>query len=525
MFAYSSILTCLILLPLVSALIIAMLPSAGTRLIRNAALAVCAGELALAIAVARLLNWHAGWQLMQHMAWFGGLSFTVGADPLTGLTVLALTGMGLITVLASYVVEEQIKTWYVLLLVLLACLLGAVCSMDLILQAAFGAISILPGYFLLGLWGGASRRAAAMKYALVSTLGAMALFISIMLIWLHSGPLPVAPGHAAAAARLPHPAAVTAFAGLQSFDIRRFDLLMAGHGGWLAFMLLMAAVAIRMGLPGGHIWIPDTMAEGAAPALGLVVGGNFIVGVLTLLHLAIPLFFNQFMLHRSGLVAWGIGGLLYAALCALAQNDFRRLIGYWLISQAAMVLICAVSLQQNGIQAIELFAAGDVVTLMLLLWSGHVLARRTAGRDLNSLGGIAALSPEFFALAIIGFLAGMACPGLGLFPAELLAAMANFRAAHLDNSVAAAGWFHNHAFIFAAFGSALGFALLAAGLYWAMERIFLGTPRPEYHHFTRLTVMERIVFLLLIAGEFALGLLPAAMVLSPAGHCLLPGVK
>ena len=160
MFAYSSILTCLILLPLVSALIIAMLPSTGTRLIRNAALAVCAGELALAIAVARLLNWHAGWQLMQHMAWFGGLSFTVGADPLTGLTVLALTGMGLITVLASYVVEEQIKTWYVLLLVLLACLLGAVCSMDLILQAAFGAISILPGYFLLGLWGGGfpSRR-------------------------------------------------------------------------------------------------------------------------------------------------------------------------------------------------------------------------------------------------------------------------------------------------------------------------------------------------------------------------------
>lgn len=538
-FAYSSILTCLIVLPFIGAAIIAFLPAARTRLIRNSALAVFAGMLAISIALARLLNWHAGWQLMQSARWFDGLGYTVGADGLTALALLALCGLGLIAALASYMMDEQTKTWYVLLLVLAGCLAGAICSMDMMLFASFGALSILPGYFLLGLWGGPSRRAAAMKYAMIATLGAMALFIAVMLLWLqckYSEPRNVQsaakivvatnanPAHARAAGTgLIH--GPSTFPQLGAFDIRRFDALIAGHGPGIAFLLVMLALAVRMGLPGGHIWLPDAMAEGAAPALGLVVGGNFLLAVYTLLRLVGPLFSDQLVVHRSGLLAWGIVGLIYAALCALAQSDLRRLIAYWLTSQAAMVLLAFATLEHTGIKAIELFAAGDTLTLMLLLWSSHVLARRTAGRDLTGLGGIAALCPEFFALALVGFLAGMACPGLSLFPAEMLAAMANFSAAHHDMSPASAGWFYNHSFILAAFASALGFALLAAALYWAMERIFLGAVRPEYHHFTRLTVGERGIFLLLVAAEFALGLFPAALVLGPASHILTHGPR
>ncbi|NNM88704.1 MAG: hypothetical protein HKL95_09310 [Phycisphaerae bacterium] len=533
-FAYSSILTCLIVLPFIGAAIIALLPAARTRLIRNSALAVFAGMLAISIALARLLNWHAGWQLMQSAQWVAGLRYSVGADGLTALALLALCGLGLIAALASYVMDEQTKIWYVLLLVLAGCLAGAICSMDMMLFAAFGALSVLPGYFLFGLWGGPSRRAAAMKYALIATLGTMALFVAVMLLWLqckYAGDMNTRPSAIIAqAANAPHASSLTAvpaqtrptvtFSRLGAFDIRRFDALIAGHGPGIAFLLVMLAVAVRMGLPGGHIWLPDTMAEGAAPALGLVVGGNFLLAVYSLLRLVGPLFSDQLVQHRSGLLAWGIAGLIYAALCALAQSDLRRLIAYWLISQAAMVLLAFATLEHAGIKAIELFAAGDTLTLMLLLWSSHVLARRTAGRDLNSLGGIAALSPEFFALALVGFLAGMACPGLSLFPAEMLAAMANFSAAHHDMSPASAGWFHSHSFIFAAFASALGFALLAAALYWAMERIFLGAVRPEYHHFTRLTAAERGIFILLVAAEFTLGLFPAALVLGPASHIL-----
>ncbi len=533
-FAYSSILTCLIVLPFIGAAIIALLPATRTRLIRNSALAVFAGLLAICIALARLLNWHAGWQLMQSANWFGGLRYSVGADGLTALALLALCGLALIAALASYVIDEQTKTWYILLLVLTGCLAGTICSMDMMLFAGFGALSILPGYFLFGLWGGPSRRAAAMKYAMIATLGSMAMFIAVMFLWLQckdSGRLN-APHSVSISveANTPHTPARTAVPALAqttlafpqpgAFDIRRFDNLIAGHGPWIAFLLVMLALAVRMGLPGGHIWLPDTMAEGAAPALGLVVGGNFLLAVYTLLRLVGPLFSAELVEHRSGLLAWGIAGLIYAAFCALAQSDLRRLIAYWLTSQAAMVLLALVTQEHAGLKAIELFAAGDTLTLTLLLWSSHVLARRTAGRDLNSLGGIASLSPEFFTLALVGFLAGMACPGLSLFPAELLAAMANFSAAHHDRSPASAGWFHNHSFIFAAFASALGFALLAAALYWAMERIFLGAVRPEYHHFARLTAAERGIFILLVAAEFALGLFPAALVLGPAGHIL-----
>ncbi len=533
-FAYSSILTCLIFLPFIGAAIIALLPAARTRLIRNSALAVFAGMLAICVALARLLNWHAGWQLMQSAHWFGGLRYSVGADGLTALTLLALCGLAFIAALASYVIDEQTKTWYVLLLVLSGCLVGAICSMDMMLFAGFGALNILPGYFLFGLWGGPSRRAAAMKYAMIATLGAMAMFIAVMLLWLQckdagllNPPHSVAAVAAASAIRPPvhaaEPAlthATLAFSRLGAFDIRRFDNLIGGRGPWVAFLLVMLALAVRMGLPGGHIWLPDTMAEGTASALGLAVGGNFLLAVYTLLRLVGPLFAQQLAEHRSGLLVWGIAGLIYAAFCALAQSDLRRLIAYWLTSQAAMVLLAFATLEHAGIKAIELFASGDTLTLMLLLWSSHVLARRTAGRDLNSLGGIASLSPEFFTVALVGFLAGMACPGLSLFPAELFAAMANFSAAHHDMSPTSAGWFHNHSFIFAAFASALGFALLAAALYWAMERIFLGAVRPEYHHFTRLTAAERGIFIVLVTAEFALGLFPAALVLGPASYIL-----
>ena len=399
-FAYSSILTCLILLPFISDVVIAFLPAARIRLIRNSAMTVFVGMFAITIVVARLLNWRANWQLQQNLHWFVGLQYHVGADSLTALALLALAGTSLITALASYVIDQYVKVWYVLLLLLSGSLAGALCSMNLMLFAGFGAISIIPGYFLFGLWGGPSRRAAAMKYAMIATLGAMALFVAVMFLWVQSRQLaalhntseisplllPHAESQGTAAIASPH-FADGSWRTQGTFDIRRLATLLGGHGEWIAFLLVLAALAIRMGLPGGHIWLPDALAEGAVPGVGLVVGGNFILGIYMLVRMVLSLFYSQFVAHRSGLVGWGIVGLVYAALCALAQSDLRRLIAYWLVSQAAMVLLAAATLNYAGVQAIVLFAGGDTFTLLLLLWSGHVLSRRTAGRDLNSLGG------------------------------------------------------------------------------------------------------------------------------------------
>ncbi|HMD54331.1 MAG TPA: proton-conducting transporter membrane subunit, partial [Phycisphaerae bacterium] len=195
-YAYSSILTCLIVLPVIGSTILALLPSGRVRLIRGSALALFAGMLIIAGVAARLLNWRVSvsnsglQQLNQDLLWIPSLNihYHVAADPLSMIFILALCLLAIISCLASYSVDQRVKTYYILLLLLTGTLIGAVAAMDLFLFYLFATLAIFPAYCLIGLWGGARREPAAMKMALFTIVGSMSMLMAcIILSWASRG--------------------------------------------------------------------------------------------------------------------------------------------------------------------------------------------------------------------------------------------------------------------------------------------------------------------------------------------------
>ncbi len=529
-YKYSSILSCLLALPLIGALVLALLPAKRTRLIRNSALAVLAGMLAILFAAAALYNWRAGaappagsvslpdrsggvfdlWQLRQSFTWLAplGLHFSLAANGLSLVLMLLLGGANFLAALASYGIDSQVKTYFIMLLLLAALTTGALAATDLGLFCACSALTVLPAYFLAGLWGGEGRRPAAMKFALFGLFGSVAMLAALLAIVFCTRRIDSSPAQALNLMRLTSPTASAAWQSLTGL----WPLAEQG-----AFWLLLAAVATRLGAAAVHLWVPDLLGEAAAPAAMALISSQIIVGAYTLLAVVLPMFPAPAAHYQLILALAAAGGALYAALCALAQSDLRRGIAYWLVAQSGLILLAALAGSVWTWQGAVLLVNGDVWTLLSLLWISHVLERRTGHRDVNRLGGLAQLMPGLFSFSLVGLLSAMATPGLALFPAVLLLLAGLVGAAYHSPAAAAGLWGLSSGFWWLIFAAASGAALvlLAANLLWIIERVFLGRPRPEHLHVVRLTGSEKAVFVILTLAILVGGIFPAVLLLDP----------
>ena len=507
-FQYSAILTWLIALPLVASVIVALLPSNGVRLIRNTAIAALAGMVVLASVAVRLFNWApnaAGhFQLMQIWPWIPALHATyfVGVDALSMYLILFISALSLLTVIASYGIGHQLRAYYISIMLLTGFLVGALAAENIFLFALFFILSIFPMYFLTGLWGGDRRQSASLKFGLLALMASGLLFAAIFL--------------APHAAHL-HSSGEAGRHGLSHWVVSRdLAIVAAGHlstADWFLWLIVLA-LGLRIGIPGLHIWLPDFCCENrGAPAM-LVLGGNFILAAYAIERLGGPLLHLQSG-HVRISIAWVLGvGVILIALSGLAQNDLGRLIASWLSLQAALISFGVLAFTLGSLQGALLEMIGAVITLASLIWVCHILQLRAHHRDLSRLGGISQLMPGLFVLSLPGFIAAMAVPGFCLFAGEFLVIRSVFG---LHPGKSSALGFSSFAHWQAVLGVILilGLFLMIATLLWTIERVFFGSPRPEYSHFQKLTRMERLVLLPLVLFNLALGLLPMLLIIDP----------
>lgn len=507
-FDYSAILTWLIALPIVASIIMALLPSGGVRLIRNTALATLAGMVVLAAVAVRLFNWGpsaAGhFQLMQIWPWIPALHATyfVGVDALSMYAILFIAALGLLTGVASYGIGHQLRAYYISVMLLTGFLIGAMAAENIFLFALFFILSIFPMYFLTGLWGGERRQSASLKFGLLALMASGLLFAAIF----------IAP-HAVLLRHSPHPD----HRGLSYWVVSRdLAIIAAGHlstADWFLW-LIVVALGLRIGVPGLHIWLPDYCCENqGAPAL-LVLGGNFILAAYAIERLAGPLLHLQSG-HVRVAIAWVLGiGVILIALSGLAQSDLGRLIASWLSLQAGLISLGVLAFTRGSLQGSLLEMIGVVITLVSLLWVCHILQLRAHHRDLSRLGGISQLMPGLFVLSLPGFIAAMAVPGFCLFAGEFLVVRSVFG---LHPGHGSALGFSSFAHWQAVLGVIviLGLFIMIATLLWTIERVFFGSPRPEYSHFQKLSRMERLVLLPLALFNLGLGLLPMVLIIDP----------
>lgn len=510
-YASSSILTCLIGLPLIGSLPLALLPGSRVKLIRTASLMLLTGMLVTGIAAAYLFNWSAAappisaMQLQQQFLFLPtiGMYYHVGVDNLSMPLVLVVLALALIAGLAGLEIQQEAKRFYILLMLLAAAAVGALVSLDLMFFAAFVQLGVIPGYFLIALWGKERSPTVAMKFALFQTLGSTLIFVAVLTVLT-----------ATRRAGFPHGC-------LDMLQLLHNSQFLAffkpgqpgAASGELIFFLIFAGLATRLPTIPLHLWIPDTLAEGPASAVMLLIPANAIIGGYGILRILLGLFPYEFLVNHVLLAILGVAGIIYGGLCALAQTDLKRLLGYWVISQAGYVLLGMALLSQLSIEGALVQMIGLSVALGLTLWIAQIIEHRAHHCDLNRLGGLARQMPGFFGVSALGMAAALGTPGLCLFAGPMMVIFGAINShGILSASPTAALWS-----LPAMFGiiAAAGMVLTAGYILWTFERVYLSSPKPEFHHFSPLLLSERLVVWPLTAGAIILGMLPGIVLIKP----------
>jgi NADH-quinone oxidoreductase subunit M len=464
------LLSILIWLPAVAALVVAMIPAGRASLIRSVTL----GATLLVFALSLLLFpafevGEPGFQLVEEVPWIPawGINYQVGVDGITWLLVMLSTFIIPLAVLATWGhVHERTKGFYLAVLSLETAVIGVFTALDLILFYVFFEAMLVPMYALIGIWGGANRRYAAVKFFLYTLVGGLLMLVGILYLYFKGG-------------------ATTfdyeALRGLQLTDTEQL---------WL-FLAFFIAFAIKIPLFPFHTWLPDAHTE--APTIGSVdlaaillkIGGYGIVRFL------LPYFPDATRSLAPAIMALAVVGVLYGALVAMVQPDIKRLVAYSSVAHMGFVVLglFALTVQSTAGSVVQMVNHG-LSTGALFILIGFMY-ERTHSREISDYSGLAKAVPVFGGLFLVVALSSLALPGLNGFVGEFPILLGTYRTTP---------W----AAVLAAFG------VIFAALYllWAYQRMFHGPVGGRASGMTDLTLREKVVMAPLIAVIVGIGLYP-----------------
>lgn len=326
-----------------------------------------------------------------------GIDFTLAVDGISIVLVL-LTGLAAVSgVLISWNVEHRIKEYYAFYLTLIGGVYGVFLSFDLFLLFVFYEIAIVPKYFLIAIWGSTRREYGAMKLALYSFVGSALVLIGIIAAYVVSG--------------------------VFSFDIR--DLAAAEFSMafqiW-AFPLVFVGFAILAGLWPFHTWAPTGHVAAPTAASMLLAGVVMKLGAYGALRVAMTLFPQGLLYWQDTLAGLAVVGIVYGAMVALTQKDFKFVIGYSSVSHMGFVLLGMASLNLIGLSGavLQMFSHGIIAGLLFAV-VGRMVYERTHTRNIDELKymKLRAKMPSVAMVFTVAGLASMGMPGFSGFVAEL----------------------------------------------------------------------------------------------------------
>jgi NADH-quinone oxidoreductase subunit M len=471
----SWILHALILLPLAGAVPVLLGPASSAR---KVALFVTLLEFLLSAGL-----WWAfdpsdgGLQFISSAPWIPrwGISYRVGIDGISLFMVLLTTVMMPLSVLASWrQITQRERAFYTLMLTLTTGLIGVFIALDLFVFYVFFEVMLIPMYFIIGIWGGANRLYAAIKFFIYTMAGSLLMLVAIVVmawrIGQTTGTLSFAYEHLLENAGTLGPAAPWLFA---------------------AFAL---AFAIKVPVFPLHTWLPDAHVE--APTAGSVLLAAIMlkIGTYGFLRFAVPFFpevaFSPFVTRL--MVVLAVVGVVYGALVAMVQPDIKKLVAYSSVSHLGFVMLGIWGATVVSVQgALMVMISHGISTGALFLLVGMIYERRHT-RMIDAYGGLARVVPIFSLILTVVALSSIGLPGLNGFVGEFLVLLGSFGAYPWATGIATTG------VIFA-----------AAYLLWALQRmIFNRLDNPENEGLPDLSRRELAVMLPLLVGIVWLGLYP-----------------
>ncbi len=470
--------TLTVVTPLVGALLLALAPRSRDRDVRAVGLAVSLATFAASLwLLASFDRTQPDLQLVESFTWIPtiGARFAFAVDGVSLVLILLTTFLVPLVLVASWrSVDDRLVGYTAAFLVLEAAVIGVFATTDLLLFYILFEFTLVPMYLIIGIWGGAGRRAAAVKFFLYTLAGGLLMLVGLLYLQAQTGTFD--------------------YVAIRDAIVSGRFVLTDVQQAWL-FAAFLVAFAVKVPLFPVHTWLPDAHTEAPTGGSVFLAGVLLKMGTFGLLRYAMPLFPDATTTFAPWLLGVSVVGVLYGAIVALMQADVKRLVAYSSVSHMGFVVLGTFALNDVATTAavVQMVNHG-LSTGALFLLIGFLYERRHT-RMIADFGGLAKQVPVMAGLWLLVSLSSLALPGLNGFVGEFPILLGTFATSR-------------PAAVLAAFGAVLA----ALYLLWAYQRMFHGPLETDANRTTTdLTRRELAVMAPLVVLIVAIGLYPGPL--------------
>jgi NADH-quinone oxidoreductase subunit M len=427
--------------PLVGVLGLLFIPSERKSLLRWTALGATLVTFGLSIWMLALFDksnpdLQLGFTLpwIQVAGW--NISFAMGVDGLSILLILLTTFLTPISILSTWTaVEERVKDFMIFFLLLEVGMLGVFLAQDLFLFYIFWEFTLVPMYFLIGIWGGPRRIYAAIKFFLYTMAGSILMLLAILWLGIYQGTFNVP-------------------------DMIATGSIPVNIQLWL-FLAFAAAFAIKVPMWPLHSWLPDAHVE--APTAGSVILAGVLLkmGTYGFLRFNLPMFPEAAVKLAPWMALLAVIGIIYGAAVSYAQKDIKKLVAYSSVSHLGFVMLGLFALNPQGIEGGILQMINHGLSTGALFLLVGMLYEQTHTREFSVYGGLWKIMPVYGTVMLIVALSSMGLPGLNGFVGEFAILLGAFGSKAIGSP-----WFAGIA--------AAGVIMAAVYILYMFQKIFLG---------------------------------------------------
>jgi NADH-quinone oxidoreductase subunit M len=407
-----------------------------------------------------------------------GSSLRIGVDGISLPLVLLNAFLSFLVVLISWNFQLRPQLYFVLVQFLTTAVTGVFVSLDLLVFFLFWELELAPMYLLIGIWGGARREYAAMKFIIYTIAGSAFMLVGILALYFLTGPVT---------------------------GIGTFDLFQVSDGARalpvtmqvLLFLLLFVGFAVKVPIVPFHTWLPDAHVEAPTPISVLLAGILLKMGGYGLIRLCMTLLPEGARVLTPLLVLLGTVGVIYGAMLALAQinGDLKKMIAYSSVSHMGYVIIGMAALSVTGIQGavIQMFTHGTITALLFTMVG--LVYDRTHTRIIPDMSGLAPKMPFIATGFVMAGLASLGLPGMNGFIGEFVVFIGAFEAWPWPTGIAA-----------------FAIVLTAGYITWMLMRVFFGRlDEHKWHGLTDADAREKLVVVAMLAAIILTGVYPSAV--------------
>jgi NADH-quinone oxidoreductase subunit M len=482
-------------LPILGVLLLLFIPKDSKGVLRGVTVAVTVVTFLVSLPIMFGFQSNAEFQFTENLPWIAAgpfvMRYNVGIDGISLWLVMLTTFIMPIAVLSTFTaVEEKVKEYMILLLLLETGMLGAFISLDMFLFYIFWEVMLIPMYFMIGIWGGKNRIYAAVKFFIYTMVGSLLMLVALIFLYFKG-----------------LEAGFTNFGLLQFFNLQ----LPLDTQVWL-FLAFALAFAIKVPMFPLHTWLPDAHTE--APTAGSVILAAILLkmGTYGYVRFAMPLFPEAAHKFAPLIATLAVIGIIYAALVAMVQEDVKKLVAYSSVAHLGFVMLGVFACNVEGVTGgmLQMINHG-ISTGALFLIVGFIYERRHT-RLITDFGGLSKQMPVFATIFMIVTFSSIGLPGTNGFVGEFLVLIGAFESELRWWTIIASS----------------GVILSAVYMLWMFQRVMFGElDNPKNQKLLDLNSREIGIMVPLIVMIFVMGLYPKPFIdrMEPAVKKLVTQIR